>query len=517
MAYTITVNGSDITYSVPLDSLTTDEAMGTLSTGSATLLDDPSDPLLGGLTDLEWAPVYVTDEDTSTVVFRGVLTNWDVTLASPSLRRVQLRFADPTIAMDHVYLGMVSGHYYGSWTYGAEPVPIDPDFYAWGFADVCAYAGIDVDTVVDPPSPWPDIAPAGFPPGLWDRTSVRQAVEFMAGLCGDPVVSYWFDHESGNLQVVTLPDPEAGTAPINFSQDPDDAMWVAAENVSVAHDASGFAESAYVNGATTFRSELLWDPAVFPDGDFVWTVIVGASGYHTLGGTTYENRQPGPMLMIDSGAVDWETSYAAADRALARSTKALIRGSLTRTGSEYAPSADPGRLKVGQAIGVDFPILGLPVAYYYVQRLSRRWLAGDGLHQTTVEFGDAPLARLTQRKQPTAAKAPTGAADPEVIAAQDVSLGPSASTTVTAQLKNLAGQPVATAGIAVHFDLRVKDAANVVVYDSASGYGSTDWTLDPSDTKSDTLGQATTTVTAGATPGQKGTVTAKMPGDAIVE
>lgn len=299
----------------------------------------------------------------------------------------------------------------------------------------------------------------------WDHTTLRAAIDEIRGLAGFPI-HCWVDPDL-KVHWESLVDPELGVggplsmlmpsrsiaraapAVLVHEDEADHTSSIGFRALSVTYDGTYMPQQAFVNGVT----------------DYVYN---GGSTIHQ--GTGFaphlfeRTQQPyWRQLSVDAQTVTDTEKIAVARAYESFANRSRIRGSVT-------VGSDKDRVdgwRVGQLLQIFDARLppSLYGASLPIQAVKGSLKAGQPWREYTLEFGDFPIARFSQkyRNQPqrlTSARLP---ARKHRIYWPTTHLRPSTSYRLYSQMVDHSDKPVRRSGVPVDWSLETKDRAGVNV------------------------------------------------------
>jgi len=463
-------------------------------------------------------PIAVVDNNTGLCLFQGLVQKVKYT-PQAVYRLITVDAVDLNYICDTTLVGVPDGTVWESTvtSTGTVYTNVDPNadksspktlFPAyWGY-----FIDIDTDTYVMTGPGYE--YPGSFGPPKWDRITLRNAMDNLAGMCG-PEVTWWLDQGTpghANLHwtsfgsvtnisligVVGLPGVQSGTGggltmlmPIGFAgytptmgqfaapyaitdQEPDYVTSWDYENFSVELDYSGFRVSLYVRGGTDYTTTNGGPP-----------YVTGGTGWVGLGGPN--GGDGGSSYLADfydqPNAVDHGSRNALGTAALELMQEPIVRGT--------ADCIGPGLVfTAGQVLTVTNTPLGINGAQFFIMGCTTSFLSGDDVRRCALEWGTA--AKLNTAQRAGAGKnviAPPAGATGLSPSAGDATLAAGNSTVVSTQLTNSDGTPWAIAGKTVTWSCQVLTDAGADVT------ATTTFTLVPTSSTTDASGRASTVLT----------------------
>jgi hypothetical protein len=468
----ITIDGIDVTNSIPLETLHIEEVIDSRAQCSFTIQDTANSVTVAARSDVKIV------EGASTL-FRGtVMTRRYV--QHVGFRDIDITCSDYSVLLDERMVGVPSG---GLWlgpdTQG-NYISVDPNGNtsatdATTIRDLFAtYVGgpilINTTTYVNTYVPNSYL---GSHILYWSRTPLRSALSELRDVAG-PNVHFWIDPDL-NFHWVAFPLSSSGSLlttsgslPLRFP-----------ETTGLVATGSGIAEAASVDYVTYYGVQ---DPPglqVTYDGTTMTQqpYIAGLTDYiYTPSGTQTVTLPVGSGLtatvqenvpVVQGGGQGFypftdAQGIQGADATLRQAIVSSDASSLTERATDGAMAiVYSGReiirgqatvrsvsnvYHVGQSLAVYFPTaMGLNGSYP-INHVTTQYLKGDGTRDTTLDFGDAPVGRFTQRRPTpvagTVSKPPRPATRLEVGTPADVN--PLAGTTqpVVFKITDFGGVPI---------------------------------------------------------------------------
>jgi len=258
---------------------------------------------------------------------------------------------------------------------------------------------------------------------------------------------------------------------------------------------------AYVNGVTGFVMLAAADPA--SSGG---RVLYQGSGWGHSTASSVPFTRSQRQIMVDGQSVTRAQRDALADTYTAFGSRPRYTGSVTIGGRDDEGNALP--LSTGWRAGQVVTITDERLPAYLdntgwpIQRLSGSLRTGDATVMIlTLEFGDMPIGRFSEKYADHTKSAVTGAepkppAPRHAIYWETLNPKPGEAQTLKSQAVDNSEEPIKVKGVPVHWEfVSVKDFATD---DDRSGNGES---LSPNDTFTDADGIAITTFTAGTLSG----------------
>lgn len=422
MTVTISVGGVDVTHLVPLETLRLEEAVD--SRASCTFrIDD-----FGNNTTVSMrADVTITESGN---LFRGMVLTRRYT-QHVHYREIEIEASDYSLLMDERIVGAPSGGIYAGPDAQGNYASTDP--YGATFSDDATTitqwfnhytaAGINTTTYVT------SYLPAGYlgsHPLYFKATTLRSALQGLAAVAG-PNVHFWIDPDlnfhwqafpigsdggllSGGNLLLLFPDvPEltatsvgiAEAALVDYStlygvQDP--------PGLVMTWDGTNIPEQVYLTGSTDFvytptgtltvtipvaggkTETLVTSVPVVQGGGTGWYPFTDAQGQQAGDASKRQAVVPSEASTLTERAADGTSAVRYASREIIRGVAEVISTNLV--------------FHAGQSLRVRFPTsLGVDGSYA-IQKVTTQYLSGDAKRMHSLEFGDAPLGRLTQARPP---------------------------------------------------------------------------------------------------------------------
>lgn len=458
--------------------------------------------------------IKITLPGSSLNLYWGEITNSVLDLpVGAQIRRWNVTGSDFNTVMDLRLVGFPDGNTWTSVDGGLTHTAIDPfavglstdgatvtqlfDHYAW-LPDFVGVTNFDATTFVHDWIPTADLIDplTGQSRLLWTNNTLRGALDELRGLAGFPVFC-WIDPDLavhwdafGDWSTVG-----GGSSPLfPYSPYPRAAP---ARITDVQGD---------INGTTVIGGRLLkfpLDATYMPQQVAVTGVtdyIHNADGSTTMQGTGWHTRLSGRhdaiptnrQVLVDAQAVTPAQRAGVIAAYVQYAKRARLRGTVT-VGS---PTEPVDGWRVGQLLQIHDS--RLPSVFqdmtYPILRVQGKQVPGQQWREYILEFGDAPVARFSQKYRTTPQKLATARlpAKSMVIEWPTRALRPGTSYTLVAQLVDHSRKPVRHTGLPVDWSLTVLDASGVNV-----GGGS----LSPVSTTTDGNGRVAAVLTTGATTG----------------
>jgi hypothetical protein len=295
------------------------------------------------------------------------------------------------------------------------------------------------------------------------------------------VLPRWYEQQTdpGSL-AMGLPETlfPLEAAPANIDNDtPDGVTSIGSRDLSWTFDYTSDTFEYYVNGGVGFA----YNGGV--------TDLKGSGWWPSTGGPSGAL----PQAHLDApSAVDSITKTAAATRARTSGQSGILRGKLVVGNERHHPDG----WHVGQYLKInDVRLPGfLNGRYYVIQRVTTTLIPGQNWRVYTIEWGDAPIARLSSRKAPAASTQPPALPGRVWEAAySEFTPLPSSTVTVVGQLTGDDGTPRRVANVTVHLEILTWDETDTPI--APVGSLSADVVL------TDTMGAWTTDLTVGSQAG----------------
>jgi hypothetical protein len=343
----------------------------------------------------------------------------------------------------------------------------------------------------------------------WTNTTLRSALDEMRGLASFPLFCWidpddavhWMAFQSWDLiagfglPLLAPSVPFVTSAPARITDVTDDlngSTVIGGRNLTFDYDSSYQPQEVFVNGIN----------------DFIYS-----GGYTIFQGTGWDDGAAEASTPIHPWfrqmSLDAQTSTVRERRAVARSyinyaRRARLRGSVTVGKPDEAVDG----WRCGQLLTITDARLpdGLNGHAFPIQRVAGKLHAGNDFIEYTLEFGDFPIARFSQKYRTTPQRIATARlpATRHHVELPTHHLLPSESYTLYSQMVDHSGKPVRMSGIPVVWTLSVTDNAGAPV---SAGY------VVPiaSPCVTDQHGRTAATLTTGSTTGLHYHVTATTP------
>jgi hypothetical protein len=331
----------------------------------------------------------------------------------------------------------------------------------------------------------------GEPRIHWDHTTLRSVMDELRGYAKFPLF-YWVDPDL-KLHWTLLPDPTINRAalglPALFPQPvaAASAPAIVADDLSgpgtriggrdlfMEYDGSYMPRRAYVSGATDF---------IYNGGNTIEQGTGWAHGSVSLG------RRRARHVLVDAQAVTTTARNAIAGHYERYGERARIKGSVTVAGR-------PDEMIDGWRVGQQLTVIDarLPDALnnrkWPIQRVAGRLVPGQNLRKYTLEFGDAPIERFSQKFQqvPHRIRPAHHPAREHQVIFPTSNLRPSTTYLLRSQLVDHAKRPLRQGGVPVTWSLTVLSAAGAPVSTGS---------LAPNRTTTNRHGETTADLTTGA-------------------
>jgi hypothetical protein len=487
--------------------------------GIKSTLDDVGTSGFRGVTD-GWRDVLKLTDGAGANLFWGEVTNADLLLPTGHpYRRWNLSASDFNTLFDQRLVGVPDGYTWISIDGGQTHIAVDPN--AKGLSRDGDTLKALLDTYVRLPllEPAPShtgstwtfdelgsttyvrnwiprrimLDPATGESRLqWRQTTLRAAIDEMRGLAGFPIYC-WIDPDL-EVHWESLPGPDisdtSGALPLLLPRHPinrpapatlvhedvaNHSTSIGFRDLKITYDATYMPQQAYVNGTTDF-------------------VYAGATRWQGTGFAPHlierDQKPYWRQISVDAEAVTDREKIAVAKAYQSFNNRSRIRGTVT-VGSDK-DVIDTWR--VGQQIKI-FDAR-LPPSLYGkampIQAVRGSLKAGQPFRVYTLEFGDFPIARFSQkyRSQPQKIHPTRLPARKHKIYMPTTHLRPSTAYTIYSQMVDASDKPVRRGGIPVDWSLVTKDRAGVAV---SAG------TLVAITSETDEHGRTAATLTTGAT------------------
>lgn len=337
---------------------------------------------------------------------------------------------------------------------------------------------------------------AGDPRIHWSRTTLRAVMDELRGYARFPLF-YWIDPDL-NLHWTILPDPTVnrgalglpGLFPIALSSLAAPAIIadslsgsgarIGGRDLFMEYDGSYMPERAYVTGVTDY----IYNGGATIDQGTGWSRTVRHADMHN-------QRRRWRHVAVDAQAVTSDQRDAIAGHYERYGARARIKGSVTIAGR---PDEMIDGWRCGQMVTIVDARLpdALNNRAWPIQRVSGRMVIGrKELRKYTLEFGDAPIERFSQKFQQTPQRIRPvhhPAREHRVIFPTE-HLRPSTTYLLRSQLIDHSKRPVRQGGLPVTWALSAVTAAGAPV---ATG------TLTPLRNTTNAHGESTAELTTGA-------------------
>jgi hypothetical protein len=340
----------------------------------------------------------------------------------------------------------------------------------------------------------------------WSHTTLRSALDEMRGLAPFPIF-YWIDPDlrvhweavrdfaSGTGGVLIAPRRRGGIAAPAIITDRtsslDGSSHIGGRNLQIEYDSSYAPQQAYVNGVTDF---------IYNGGATVYQGTGWALRYRPFVSRT-------AIRHFRQTSVDAEAVTDAEKTAIAKSyehygERPRIRGQITVGRPDEAVDG----WRVGQMVTIIDARLppALNGKTFPIQRVQGKLKAGQEYREYTLEFGDFPIARFSQkyRTSPQRIHPTRLPARKHRIYWPSHHLRPSTSYVLYSQMVDHSDKPVRRGGVPVTWSVETKDRAGVNV-----GGG----TISAHSATTDDHGRTAATLTTAAGTDLHYHVTAKTP------
>ena len=465
-----------------------------------------------------WATVEMQYSGASDHVFQGFVTHvhedykdYLQDSAGP-IRILTLTCVDYNIVPDNCVVG-----WNGSWSQDGNG--------NWAFTDLYASTSEDFDAATAAEmvriytSAWGTFDTTSYvqntsrvapPVYYWPPSTLKQALDELAAM-GGQYVNWWFDQEkafhfgpvvaSPSTAVPSTPTAIApvagstGNGPGSLSRmiPESDVSYVAPYSLTDVNPDG--VTSLWVNDLEIERDYTAYKDSLYSRGGR---------------GITPKSVQPGPPPYVDG--VDYGGSWWVKDNIGQWQGIIDLPGALTTTERDAIGSNALARLgagvvrckgtvygyqgfHAGQAVPFTNYAAGIAGVSYPITRVHTTWLNGIAL--VDLEWGDAPVGTIGQRRRSQATKTPQGGmATQHVLSVDSVVPDPGKTVRVVSHAADAFGNPVATAGLTVNWSVTIYDTSGNDVTAST-----TDYTLIPASSVTDPTGSAYTDLTASMTKG----------------
>jgi len=442
-------------------------------------------------------------------------------------RRWKLSATDFNSLLDTRLVGAADGFTWVTIDGGQTYTPIDPD--AHGLSTDSATVQHLFDVYVQKP-PYPSAGTFGTSTFVhdwisssvmidpvtgesrlqWTNTTLRSALDEMRALGGFPIFC-WIDPDDEvhwmafqdwdliagfGLPLLSPTIPFAGTAPARITDvhpQINGSTVIGGRNLTIDYDSSYMPQELYITGVTDFIRN--------PSGS---TYFQGTGWEGGGAGTGFHANPVFRQMLVDAQSVTVHDRKAVGHSYINYARRARLRGSIV-VGS---PTEAVNGWRCGQMLTITDARLpdGLNNHSFPIQRVAGRLKPGNDFIEYTLEFGDFPIPRFSQKYRTTAQRLATARLPPHEHVVHLVSpvLLPSHSYTVYSQMVDHSKKPVRMAGVPVIWGLTVTDS-----FDATVGTGSVAPINTPCVT--DTHGRTAATLVTGATTGLFYHLTATTP------
>jgi hypothetical protein len=402
---------------------------------------------------------------------------------------------------DRHLVGVPSGDLW--WAPGPVPpneyTPNDPNATA-GSTDaatvsslMAAYCGFPViDTTAHVHEYVPDLIRGGYDTWTFDRTTLRGAFDQVAGYAAANV-QYWID-TGFRLHWVAIPrwfDQQTGGG-VSPRMLPETLVPLEAAPADIDNDAPNWTTNIACR-AITWTLDYAPENAYYYVNGGVGFAYNGGAVEH--GGTGWWPGNPmgaGPQALLDAPeAWDDVTKAAAANRAYESTRAGVLRGRFIVGHQNWHPDG----WHVGQAFKLtDSHLPGfLNDRYYVIQKVTTTLIPRQNIRVYSIEWGDAPIQRLSGRKAPAIPKPPLPGRVWQNNYSENTPI-PSATVRVTGQLEAEDGYGRKVANVPVHLAIETWDAADAPVIPPLG-------TLSATAVMTDALGRWSVDLTVASNPG----------------
>ncbi len=504
MAIVVTIGGVNRTLDAPFDRIKLEAGVSSISRATIVLYDETS-------------AIVVHDRDIVTVdvdgtrVFWGEVSTRDYDLFGGPARMITLNCTDWNTLLDDRLVGCPTGYMWSGPDEQGNYVAVDPsaNTSATDAGTVAslfdAYVRLPDGTALDATTHVAEYIPNSYLGAnilYWDRRTLRSVLDDLAGIAArflpyNAPVACWIDAGTTTTppavhwQALPSPDPRlVGGGPAALAR-----MLPQVVPTSLSASAWGFSESP--DGSTTVApdkgAKFSFDGTAMPQGVYATgatgfaynggVALLGGSGWCGGGAADPSRRQV--LQQTDADSVAERDAYAA--RVTGRGQRATIRGSLSYTDLSASMLFRPG-----DGLLMDFPTTIVISDSWPIQKVTTTFIGGDGKRVFSIEWGDAPSPRLTQRPRATAAKPQAQPGNAHEIAQPfDSPPKPLGSATFSGQFANQNGEGWAVADLEVDFLVLDWDADYNPIIPPVS-------TVLPLSTTTDKDGRWKTVVTYGA-------------------
>ncbi len=505
----ISINGTDVTSSAEWDG-TWEERIDGVGAASVTIQDrDPASPTEYGrgtnFTISEGGHTVASNgwRDIIKIAVPGLNLYWgevvnselDLPVGFP-WRLWHLNATDFNSVLDLRNVGVPDGNTWESIDGGLTHTAIDPfavglssdaatiqqlfNHYAW-LPDFVGVTNFDVTSFVHDWIPASTLVDplTGQSRLLWTLNTLRRAVDELRGLAGFPVFVWidpdlavhweafadWSTSFGGGLSLLFPYTPFPRSAPARITDvtaDINGTTVIGGRKLKVKYDATYMPQQVYASGVTDY--------------------IHNADGSTTLQGTGWPIRLSGRHDAIPTNRqviVDAQTVTAAQRQAVTRAyetyaQRARVRGTVTVGKGETDTMAEAvDGWRVGQLLTINDARMppGINGHAFPIQRVSGTQVAGNQWREYVLEFGDAPIARFSQKYRTAPQKLLSARLPAKTLLIEWPThhLRPSTSYTLVAQLVDRSKKPVRHGGLPVDWSLVVRDASGADVGGGALG------------------------------------------------
>jgi hypothetical protein len=330
----------------------------------------------------------------------------------------------------------------------------------------------------------------------WDKTPLRSATDEIRGMANFPIFCWidpdlavhweafknWDFIEGGGLTLLSPTTAFQRIAPaIVTDTDPDGVTSVGGRDLRIEYDGTYMPQQVYVSGVTDY---------IYNGGD---TIFQGTGWGRPHGDA---NSRHGVLrarkTLVDAEAVTDIQKGAIAGSYTNYGRRARIRGSVK--------VGQPGEAVDGWRCGQLLSLFDsrLPPSLYGrafpIQRVAGSLKAGQEFREYTLEFGDFPIARFSQKYRTTPQRLPTARlpAKQHVITWPTQHLRPSTAYVLTSQMVDRSGKPVRHGGVSVSWSMAVTNAAGATVSTGS---------IAPITSVTDAHGRTAATLTTGSATG----------------
>jgi len=301
---------------------------------------------------------------------------------------------------------------------------------------------------------------------IWTNTTLRSALDEIRALSGFPVFCWidpddavhWMAFQSWDLiggegLPLLMPlTPFATPAPAKISDDSGEVNGttvIGGRNFSIDYDATYMPQETYTTGVTDF---------IYNGG----STIFQGTGWDS-GGSHNRQHTDFRQVSIDAQAVTAAQRSSVSKAYVNYARRARIRGSITVGKEDEAVDG----WRVGQYVTIKDDRLpaGLNNHQFVIQRVQGKLKAGWDWREYTLEFGDFPIARFSQKYRTTPQRLPSARlpSSRHLVELPTHHLLPSTSYTLYSQMVDHSGKPLRMSGVPVTWALSVTDSTGAPV------------------------------------------------------